>query len=163
MLYSVWQFLTQIDWNKAGGDSFVQLWVGLNLAFFAWDRYRGALGWPRRSCEQIINAISASLLDQSQIPVVVVLAKSSKIATLVLHKFAAICRWSALAAVLLGIYVLYNAKCGAWDWILILPTAVYVCASFVALCITMVFGRFILPTTVEITEVIKKADEATRD
>lgn len=163
MLYSLWQIITQVDWKKAGGDSFVQLWVGLNLAFFAWEKYQGALGWPRSRCEQIIRAISASLLDQSQIPIVLFLAECSKLAILVLDKFAAICRWSAGAAFLIGIYVLYGAKCGTWDWVLILPTAAYVCVSFGAFGINRIIGLFILPRTVKITNEISRADQATRN
>jgi hypothetical protein len=159
--------LSQIYHDHLGGDSFVQLWTGLNLAFFAWDRYQGLLGSPRRKCEQIIEAITANVLDQPEqrIRIVAFLARFSKYPTMVLHLICQVCRYCAGVLFLIGVWSLYIGNCDSWDLILILPTAFYLIVSILALAITAFLGWCLglVPRTVKIVEEIKKAAQATKN
>jgi hypothetical protein len=161
-------FVAGIDWGQAGGESFVQLWTGLNLAFVAWKNYREELSWPLIKCEQIIAASTLNILDkpEPQVRVVVFFAKFSRIPLAVLPWFATICRAAAGLAFLIGIFVLYAHWCAAWDWMLMLPTLAYVSLSALALGVTA-FGGWCLgvlpPGGSQVAEQIEKVDQATKN
>ena len=163
---AIWLWLVP-NHDHLGGDSFVQLWTGLNLAFFAWDKYQGLLGFPRHKCEQIVDAITANVLDQpgQRIRIVEILAKSSKYPIKVLHLICQVCRYSAGVAFLIGVWSLYVGNCDSWDWVLMLPTLFYLGVSLVVWGATALFGWCLdlVPRTDKIEEEIKQAAQATKD
>ena len=163
---AIWLWLVP-NHDHLGGDSFVQLWTGLNLAFFAWDKYQGLLGFPRDKCEQIIDAITANVLDQpgQRVRIVEFLAKSSKFPIKVLHLICQVCRYFAGVAFLIGVWSLYIGNCDSWDWVLMLPTLFYLGVSLVAWGTTALFGYCLdlVPRTDTIAEEIKQAAQATKD
>lgn len=168
LVAAIWLLsLSHSDRNHLGGDSFVQLWTGLNLAFFAWDKYQGLLGFPRHKCERIIEAISASVLDQPgrRIWIVDFLARSSKSPIKVLHLICQVCRYTAGAGFVLGVWSLYYAYCDSWDWVLMLPTFFYLSVSLLAWGATAVVGwcLHLVPTTDKIEEQIKDVAQATKN
>lgn len=169
---ATWLFFTApIDWTKAGGESFVQLWTGLNLAFVAWDKYQDALDWPRRKCDQIIEKTSCNVLDlPSRMKIVDLFLKWSK-GPVIAHRWAwRICWTVALVAGLVGFYMLYVGRTGAWAVLLALPTVAYVSFSLINLTIfavlTLVVGWCCKTvgagTTAEIRKDIEELDESTR-
>ena len=168
MLYSIWQFLSRIDWNKAGGDSFVELWAGLNLAFFAWDKYQEALSWPRRKCEQIIEVTTCNILDKpQQVRIVALFARWSKLPASILSWLCRICRWLAILAFVVGVYMLYTERYSPWDWILILPTLTYLFISAAFLVVFFIITGFVgwcfgqIPTEAQIAREIQNAADTT--
>ncbi len=144
VLFSLWGYLAPVDWSKVGGESFVQLWTGLNLAFVAWDKYKEALNLPRNKCEDIINAATCNVLDSgTKTRIGDHFVKWSKFIIFVLRWFWRLSWVSAIIAALCGVYVLYVNHCGPWDWILILPTAVYVGVTIFVLCIFWIITNFV--------------------
>jgi hypothetical protein len=166
---ALWQFLPAIDWPNAGGESFIQLWTGLNLAFVAWDKYQEVLDWPRIKCERMIETATCNILETHRIPLANFFLRWSKVPALILKCFWCVCGASAGAAFLTGVYMLYANQTGAWDWIMILPTAAYVIFAFINLGIFWAFIRFMTmcckvttPAEAQIVKAITDLDKETR-
>jgi hypothetical protein len=155
------------DSSVFGGDSFVQLWTGLNLAFVAWDRYQDALSWPRDKCEQIIESTTCNILDKEQKGIVAVFVRWSKTPIKILRYACFICRWSAALGFGIGVYLLYAHKLGAWDGLLILPTVLYFGLSSICLgifwVITASVGRLVPSITQQIATEIKETGASTQE
>ena len=158
------QFFKSVDWPNAGGDSFVQLWTGLNLAFLAWDKYQGVLGAPLLRSEQIIEATANNLLDYGRYPrIVKFFAVSLQVPRFVLKCFHYVCRVLAGACFLFGVFLLYAHRCASWDWVLILPTIAYVVVGLVALIVTGFLGYFLEPASgAKVAKEIKQAEAASK-
>lgn len=142
--FNLWQSLAPVDWSKTGGESFVQLWTGLNLAFVAWDKYKEALNLPRKKCEEIINAATCNILDrETKTRIGNHFVRWSKYIVFLLRWFWRLSWGSAIVAFGCGVYVLYVNHCGPWDWILILPTLVYVGVTSIGLFIFWIITAFV--------------------
>ena len=142
VLTQAWHWLTIFDWNKTGGESFVQIWTALNVAFIAWDKFQEALNVPRRRCEAIIDRATCSYLDNQTRILVVDLFRKTSVVSIKLHEILIrICYVCALIAALIGFDQLYTARYGSWDIYLVCPMVFYVGFSLIAWGAFWVFAK----------------------
>ena len=125
-----------------GGESFVELFVGLNLAFTAFEQFSYRTRYATSRINTILNSTILSFKDKesqghAQWIIGYILFGSKKCHDIVYHT----CRYAALAYGLAGVVLLYIDLSGSWSWVLATPIAIYYILLYLSLGILYTICR----------------------
>ena len=138
---SAW--LTATLGPKAGGESFVQLWTALNIAFIGWDKYQNVLNIPRDRHNKIINDTASSLLETDKRRLVEKFRQWSRLSLRLHAKVWLACLVLAGISTASGIWMLYVGCYNPLDFLVAVPTIGYAACSIINLLIFWAFSRFL--------------------